>query len=132
MAQHSRATQNITSPAIYRPPVTCVLVLFLLHHHSLTHMSGLIDIWTLERERMLRAAGAARAFRSLGGGGRRDTARPEESAGRSSDDGAGAARVDAADERAAVSAAAAAASTSTPGFVREDAFLSILVDCFGQ
>jgi hypothetical protein len=94
-------------------------------------MSGLIDIWTLERERMLRAAGAARAFRSLGGGGRRDTARPEESAGSSSDDGACAARVDAADERAAVSAAAAA-STSTPGFVREDALLSILVDCFGQ
>jgi len=103
-------------------------------------MSGLIDIWTLERERMVRTAGAAQAsfFRSvvsLGGGerqGRRDTARTECGGGSTSSaakrcDGVGAVLVDAAEKQAAASA-----GSSPPGFVREDAFLSILVDCFGQ
>nr|AGT16485.1 hypothetical protein SHCRBa_028_E10_R_200 [Saccharum hybrid cultivar R570] len=86
-------------------------------------MSSLIDIWTLERERMVRAAAAAQAFRSvvsLGGDerrGRRDTARSE--AGRSSCaakpcDGVGAVLVDAAEKQAAASASASAGS-SPPG-----------------
>jgi hypothetical protein len=100
-------------------------------------MSGLIDIWTLERERMVQS-GRAQAFRSVvsfGGGerqGRRDTVR-SESGGSSSAaaakpcDGVGAVVVDAAEKQAAASA-----GSSPPGFVREDAFLSILIDCFGQ
>ena len=99
-------------------------------------MSGLIDIRTLERERMVRADGAAQAFRSvvsLGRGerqGRRDTAR-SESGGSSSAaaakpcDGVGAVLVDAAEKQAAASASA---GSSPPGFDREDAFLSILID----
>ena len=83
---------------------------------------------------MVRADGAAQAFRSvvsLGRGerqGRRDTAR-SESGGSSSAaaakpcDGVGAVLVDAAEKQAAASAGA-----SPPGFVREDAFLSILID----
>jgi len=99
-------------------------------------MSGLIDIWTLERERMVRT-GRAQAFWpvvSLGGGARhggRDTARSESGGGSSSGakpyDGVGAVLVDAAEKQAAASAGA-----SPPGFVGEDAFLSILIDCFGQ
>jgi hypothetical protein len=84
---------------------------------------------------MVRTAGAAQAsFRSvvsLGGGerqGRRDTARTECGGGStSSAAGVGAVLVDAAEKQAAASA-----GSSPPGFVREDAFLSILVDCFGQ
>jgi hypothetical protein len=108
-------------------------------YDHLPTMSGLIDIWTLERERMVQS-GRAQAFGSVvsfGGGerqGRRDTVR-SESGGSSSAaaakpcDGVGAVVVDAAEKQAAASASA---GSSPPGFVREDAFLSILIDCFGQ
>ena len=78
--------------------------------------------------------GRAQAFWpvvSLGGGarhGRRDTAGSESGGGSSSGakpyDGVGAVLVE--------KQAAASAGASPPGFVREDAFLSILIDCFGQ
>ncbi|KAL5218158.1 hypothetical protein ABZP36_018842 [Zizania latifolia] len=86
-------------------------------------MSSLIDIWTVERER-IRVSGA-QAFRStvasLGGGagsqqGRR-TAR--------SDDGQS-------EGVAAATAAKKEAVGGVPENVKDDAFLDILIDCFGQ
>ena len=106
-----------------------------------TTMSGLIDIWTLERERMVRAGGAPAVFSSvasLGASARRASTARSGCDGRTS--GAlesccgngvrapgGVAVMDAAEKQAA-----AAAGGSAPALVREDAFLSILVDCFGQ
>ncbi|KAJ1293444.1 hypothetical protein BS78_01G068800 [Paspalum vaginatum] len=104
-----------------------------------TDMSGLIDIWTMERERMLRGRGA-QAFRSVAslgaaprqgrgmarsgsGGGCSAAARPRSDDGAAAPDGA--VLVSAAEKQAA-------AAGNPPAFVREDAFLSILVDCFGQ
>ncbi|RLN17127.1 hypothetical protein C2845_PM02G46750 [Panicum miliaceum] len=105
-------------------------------------MSGLIDIWTLERERMVRAGGAPAAFSSvasLGASARRALMARSGSDGGSSGahrpccgDGVralgGVAVMDAAESEKQ----AAAAGGSAPALVREDAFLSILVDCFGQ
>ncbi|PUZ36880.1 hypothetical protein GQ55_9G072000 [Panicum hallii var. hallii] len=107
-----------------------------------TAMSGLIDIWTLERERMVRAGGAPAAFSSvasLGASARRALMARSGSDGGSSGaqrpccgDGVralgGVAVMDAAESEKQ----AAAAGGSAPALVREDAFLSILVDCFGQ
>ncbi|KAF8641467.1 hypothetical protein HU200_067809 [Digitaria exilis] len=97
-------------------------------------MSGLIDIWTLERERMVRTRGA-QAFRSvasLGAGARQASVPRSGSGGGSSSEhepchGHGAVVTDAAEKQQA-----AADGSAAPAFVREDAFLSILVDCFGQ
>ena len=106
-----------------------------------TTMSGLIDIWTLERERMVRAGGAPAVFSSvasLGASARRASTARSGCDGRTSGalesccgDGVrapgGVAVMDAAEKQAV-----AAAGGSAPALVREDAFLSILVDCFGQ
>uniref|UniRef100_J3LT61 Uncharacterized protein n=1 Tax=Oryza brachyantha TaxID=4533 RepID=J3LT61_ORYBR len=86
-------------------------------------MSSLIDIWTLERER-IRVSGA-QAFRtvaSIGTGSKQGcTAR---SGDQNKPDGA------AVDSTAAKKQAAAVGSA--PASVQEDAFLDILIDCFGQ
>ncbi|CAL4919258.1 unnamed protein product [Urochloa decumbens] len=97
-------------------------------------MSGLIDIWMLERERMVRTR-AAQAFTSLGASARQASLSRSGSDGSSSEHmpccdgvrapGGGVVVMDAAGKQAA-------ADGSAPAFVREDAFLAILVDCFGQ
>ncbi|KAL6894154.1 hypothetical protein ACP4OV_008252 [Aristida adscensionis] len=107
-------------------------------------MSSLIDIWTHERDRMVRTRGA-QAFMSVAslaaGAQQQQQGRVArfESDGCGSTKPSGAATVIAAeagnDERmqeAAAAAAAAGAPASEPVFVHEDAFLSVLVDCFGQ
>ncbi|OEL30280.1 putative transcription factor KAN4 [Dichanthelium oligosanthes] len=109
----------------------------LLQDAQVTAMSGLIDIWTVERERMVRTRGvqAFRSVASLGASARQVSMARSESDGSSSSehktccDGVGAPGgvvvMDAAEKQAA-------ADGGAPEFVREDAFLSILVDCFGQ
>uniref|UniRef100_A0A0E0KJG0 Uncharacterized protein n=1 Tax=Oryza punctata TaxID=4537 RepID=A0A0E0KJG0_ORYPU len=91
-------------------------------------MSSLIDIWTVERERM-RVSGA-QAFRttvaSIGGStglNRGCTARSD--GGQNKPDGA-------AVEKVAKKQQAAAVGGAPASVVQEDAFLSILIDCFGQ
>ncbi|CAL4936142.1 unnamed protein product [Urochloa decumbens] len=98
-------------------------------------MSGLIDIWMLERERLVRAR-PAQAFTSLGAGARQASLSRFGSDGSISGEhmpccdgvrapGGGIVVMDTAGKQAA-------ANGSAPTFVREDAFLAILVDCFGQ
>uniref|UniRef100_A0A0D9VZF7 Uncharacterized protein n=1 Tax=Leersia perrieri TaxID=77586 RepID=A0A0D9VZF7_9ORYZ len=87
-------------------------------------MSSLIDIWTLERER-IRASGA-QAFRtvstSIGTGSKHGcTGRSD---GQNKPDGAVVEKV--------AKKQAAAVGSAPSGVVQEDAFLSILIDCFGQ
>ena len=127
---HSSSHQS--SPVRALPPA---------YWSQVTAMSGLIDIWTLERERMVRAGGAPAAFSSvasLGARARRASVAWSGCDGRSSSapkpccgDGVrapgGVAVTDAAEKQEAP-----AAGGSAPALVREDAFLSILVDCFGQ
>ncbi|KAF0888351.1 hypothetical protein E2562_014175 [Oryza meyeriana var. granulata] len=85
-------------------------------------MSSLIDIWTLERER-IRVSGA-QAFRtvaSIGTGSKQGcTARSD---GQNKPDGA---------VVETVAKKQAAAVGSVAASVHEDAFLSVLIDCFGQ
>lgn len=141
----------ISDPFAPAPPSANLLVLRILHPSCLPcsssppaaatiAMSSLIDIWTLERQKMARTRGAEAfswSVTSILGGG---TARQPESCGSSSAatttcDGVGAPPVPDgalavmnADEKQA----AAASGGGAPEFIQEDAFLSILVDCFGQ
>ncbi|CAN6303410.1 unnamed protein product [Urochloa humidicola] len=97
-------------------------------------MSGLIDIWTLERERMVRTKGAQPSFLSIGAKAR------QASLSRSGSDGSSSEHMPCCDGVRApggvvvmdTAGKQAAADGSAPAFVREDAFLAILVDCFGQ
>ncbi|CAN6309194.1 unnamed protein product [Urochloa humidicola] len=103
-----------------------------------TAMSGLIDIWTLERERMVRTRGAqASSFMSasfLGAKAR------QASLSRSGSDGSSSEHMPCCDGVRAPGSVVVmdtagkqdAADGSAPAFVREDAFMAILVDCFGQ
>ncbi|KAF8709889.1 hypothetical protein HU200_029603 [Digitaria exilis] len=104
-------------------------------------MSGLIDIWTLERERMVRTRGvqAFRSVASLGAGSRQASVTRSGSGGGSSSEhepchghGVGAHGRAVVTDSAEKQQAGADGRSAAPAFVREDAFLSILVDCFGQ
>jgi len=130
-----------TSPFLHSSVITCACSSCCCYWSRVTAMSGLIDIWTLERERMVRAGGAPAEFSSvasLGARARRASVAWSGCDGRSSSapkpccgDGVrapgGVAVTDAAEKQEAP-----AAGGSAPALVREDAFLSILVDCFGQ
>lgn len=84
-------------------------------------MSSLVDIWTVERER-IRVSGA-QAFRTTVASKRGCTARSDD--GQNKRDGA-------AVETAAKKQQAAAVGGAPASVIQEDAFLSILIDCFGQ
>jgi hypothetical protein len=91
-------------------------------------MSSLIDIWTAELDRIRARRRADEAFRptaSLGRGG----GHAARSDGQCS---AAQAPCDDAMAWPAKKQVTDASSSPSPVFVREDAFLSILVDCFGQ
>ncbi|EMS45790.1 hypothetical protein CFC21_067821 [Triticum aestivum] len=93
-------------------------------------MSSLIDIWTVEVDRiraMRRTGGPFRPTASPGAQEAGHVARPSGSG-----DGNGTPTPDGATAWPARDQAAGAGSPSSPVLVREDAFLSILVDCFGQ
>jgi hypothetical protein len=92
-------------------------------------MSGLIDIWTVERERMARTRqGGVQVFKSVAWFGASERQRR---APRSESDGTGK-TAGASAMAAAEKVAAASGCASAPAAVHEEAFLSILVDCFGQ
>ncbi|CAN6281227.1 unnamed protein product [Urochloa humidicola] len=100
-------------------------------------MSGLIDIWTLERERMVRTRGAQASFMSMAS---LSAKARQASSSRSGCDGSSSEHMPCCDGVRAPGGIVVmdtagkqdAADGSAPAFVREDAFLSILVDCFGQ
>ncbi|KAL6637928.1 hypothetical protein ACP70R_025500 [Stipagrostis hirtigluma subsp. patula] len=89
-------------------------------------MSSLIDIWTLERERMVRSrTTAVQVFRSVASrdGSAQQARTARSSADKSCDDGAMVTTAETEKQGAA---------GSPPVSVQEDTFLSVLVDCFGQ
>ncbi|KAM3278360.1 hypothetical protein ACQJBY_045924 [Aegilops geniculata] len=94
-------------------------------------MSSLIDIWTVEVDRIRAMRRTGEPFRPTASPGR---ARAQEGGhvAQPSGDGNGTATPDRATAWPARDQAAGAGSPSSPVLVREDAFLSILVDCFGQ
>ncbi|VAI37146.1 unnamed protein product [Triticum turgidum subsp. durum] len=93
-------------------------------------MSSLIDIWTVEVDRIRATRRAGEPFRPTASPGAQEGGHVAQPSG----DGNGTPTADgvmawpARDQ----AAGAGAGSPSSPVLVREDAFLSILVDCFGQ
>ncbi|KAG8061055.1 hypothetical protein GUJ93_ZPchr0003g16563 [Zizania palustris] len=86
-------------------------------------MSSLIDIWTVERQRIHVSGAQAFSFTvaSLGGGAGLPQGRPTAR----SDDGQS-------EDVAAATAAKKEAVGGVPENVRDDVLLDILIDCFGQ
>ncbi|KAE8767037.1 hypothetical protein D1007_61658 [Hordeum vulgare] len=92
-------------------------------------MSSLIDIWTVEVDRIRATRRTREPFRPAASSGAQEGGHAAHPSG----DGHGTpAPRDGAMAWPAKDRAAGAGSPSSPVLVREDAFLSILVDCFGQ
>lgn len=89
-------------------------------------MSSLIDIWTVEVDRIRAMRRTGEPFRPTASPGRAG-AQEGGHAAQPSGDGNGTP-----DGVIAKDQAAGASSPTSPVLLREDAFLSILVDCFGQ
>ncbi|KAF7074838.1 hypothetical protein CFC21_079656 [Triticum aestivum] len=78
-------------------------------------MSSLIDIWTVEVDRIRAMRRTVEPFRPTASPGAQEAGHVAQPSGDGAKD-----------------QAAGAGSPASPVLVREDAFLSILVDCFGQ